>query len=225
MKFLLDEARARDVETRLAARLTPDPHADPALDNAYRITTIYCDTSGFEVFHRLGPHRRRKYRLRRYGSESLVFLERKTRQAERVRKRRTMVDDRDLPALSAFSTDSGWPGHWFHQQLLRRRLEPVCAVRYLRTAYVGTEDEGPLRLTFDRDLRTCLARDWALPPAACGISVLTGQVVCEFKFRGALPALFKGVIRELALEPTGVSKYREGFRAAGGGSNGSLGHA
>jgi hypothetical protein len=223
MKFLLDDARARDVESRIAARLSPDPHSDPKLRNAYHISTIYCDTPEFDVFHRVGSYRRRKYRLRRYGNEPLVFLERKTKRGERVRKRRAKIDGCDLSSLSAFSTDPDWPGHWFHKQLVQRRLEPVCNVQYLRTAYVGIGDEGPLRLTFDRDVRTRLVKDWLLPPTVDGIPVLTGHVVCEFKFRGNLPALFKGIIQELALEPTGISKFRHCFRAAGGATNGSPG--
>jgi hypothetical protein len=155
----------------------------------------------------------------------LVFLERKTKRGEQVRKRRVTIDDRDLPALSEFSTDPAWPGHWFHQQLVRRALEPVCAVQYVRTASVATGDEGPLRLTFDRELRARLVNDWVASGSGEGIPVLTGQVVCEFKFRGHLPVLFKGVIQELGLEPTGVSKYRHCFRAAGGGTTGSPGNA
>jgi hypothetical protein len=225
MKFLLDEAGAREVERLIAGRLAPDPHGEPALGNAYRISTIYCDTPAFDVFHGLGTHRRRKYRLRRYGSESLVYLERKTKRGERVRKRRATIDQCDLPALSAFSTDADWPGHWFQKQLVRRRLEPVCCVRYLRTAYVGRGDEGPLRLTFDRDIRGTLVNDWEVTATGDGATVFAGMVVCEFKFRGSLPAPFKSAIEALAMEPSGVSKYRHCFRAAGGGTNGSPGHA
>src|SRR5579872_4547231 len=136
MKFLLSEAHAREVESRLAGRLARDPHSDAALEYAYRIATIYCDTPGLDVYHRRGRHANRKYRLRQYGSESLVFLERKTKRGERVRKRRSHIESSELSALAKFSTDPAWSGHWFHQQLLRPQLEPVCAVQYLRTAYV-----------------------------------------------------------------------------------------
>ena len=217
VKFLLDESRARDVERRLATRLSLDPHSDRALENAYRVTSVYCDTPAFDVFHRIGPHRRRKYRVRRYGSESCVYLERKTKQGERVRKRRTAIDGSELPSLSSFSHNDTWPGHWFHDQLLFRRLEPVCCVQYLRTAYVGVDDDGPLRLTFDRDIRSAVVKDWTMNLSGDGLPALTDLVVCEFKFRGALPGLFKSVIQELALEPAGVSKYRHCFRAVAGG--------
>jgi hypothetical protein len=225
MKFLLDEAQAREVERLIAGRLAPDPHGEPALGNAYRIATIYCDTPEFDVFHRLGPHHRRKYRLRRYGDESLIYLERKMKRGERVRKRRSTIDRHDLAALSGFSTDAEWPGNWFHRQLVRRRLEPVCCVRYLRTAYVGTGDEGPLRLTFDRHVRGTLVRDWELNPTSEGAPVWDGLVVCEFKFRGSLPGVFKSAIEALALAPSGASKYRHCFQAAGGGTSGSPAHA
>ena len=225
MKFLLDEVQARDVERLIAGRLAPDPHGEPALENAYRISTIYCDTPAFDVFRRLGPHRRRKYRLRRYGDESLIYLERKTKRGERVRKRRSTIDRRELDVLCGFSTDTEWPGSWFHRQLVRRRLEPVCCVRYLRTAYVGLGDEGPLRLTFDRHIRGTLVRDWDLNPASDGTPVWEGLVVCEFKFRGSLPGVFKSAIESLALAPSGASKYRNCFQAASGGTSGSPTHA
>src|SRR5258707_10215219 len=50
MKFLVDESQARDVETRLATRLSLDPHSDRELGNAYRVTTVYCDTPDRQVF-------------------------------------------------------------------------------------------------------------------------------------------------------------------------------
>jgi hypothetical protein len=225
MKFLLDEVRAREVERLIAGQLAPDPHGEPALGNAYRIATIYCDTPEFDVFRRLGVHRRRKYRLRRYGDESLLYLERKTKRGERVRKRRSTIDRCELAALSGYSADAEWAGNWFRKQLVRRRLEPACCVRYLRTAYIGMGDEGPLRLTFDRHIRGTLVNGWELNPASDGAPVWEGLVVCEFKFRGSLPGAFKSAIKALALAPSGASKYRHCFQAAGGGTSGSPVHA
>src|SRR5207253_3200738 len=67
------------VQERVGVRLALDPHADPALDNAYHTTSLYCDTAQFEVFHRLGSFKRRKHRLRRYNEIPWIFLERKTK--------------------------------------------------------------------------------------------------------------------------------------------------
>src|SRR5262245_22329638 len=86
LKFLVGVREARAVEALLAPRLAIDPHADPSLGNAYRTTTLYCDTPAFEVLRRIGSHKRRKYRLRRYGHGSVLFLERKSKKGERVSK-------------------------------------------------------------------------------------------------------------------------------------------
>jgi hypothetical protein len=40
-------------------------------------------------------------------------------------------------------------------------------------------------------------------------------VVCEFKFRTAMPALFRGLVADLGLVPAGVSKYRLCVQSAG----------
>ena len=139
---------ARAVESLLAPRLALDPHADPALGDAYRTTTLYCDTAAFDVFRCVGSHKRRKYRLRRYGHASAIFLERKSRKGERVRKRRTTIDETELSQFAESRTDAGWHGTWFAEQIGRRGLEPALRVQYVRTAYFGTTTEGPIRVTF-----------------------------------------------------------------------------
>jgi len=86
-------------------------------------------------------------------------------------------------------------------------------------------DEGPLRLTFDRHVRGTRVSDWELSSSGGGAPVWQGLVVCEFKFRGSLPGIFKSAIEALALAPSGASKYRHCFQAAGGGTSGSPVHA
>lgn len=215
MKFLLEEGQAAPIEALLAHRLTLDPHSNPGLGNAYRITTLYCETPDFDVFHGIGIHRRRKYRLRSYGSEPTVFLERKAKRGERVRKRRSAVDPLELGQLSGFQQAEEWTGAWFHRQLVRRRLSPICCITYLRTAYVGFTDEGPLRLTFDRQIHGTASSGWSPAMPREGRQLLADKVVCEFKFRGALPTLFRSAIETLRLTPCGVSKYRRCIEAEG----------
>jgi hypothetical protein len=110
--------------------------------------------------------------------------------------------------------ESGWPGEWFHRELLERRLRPVCRISYERVAYAGTADGGAVRLTFDRRVRGELSDTWDLAPVTSAPVLLDGEVICEFKFRVALPALFKGMIAELGLTPTAVSKYRRFMETA-----------
>lgn len=215
MKFLLDAALARDVESRLRPGLMLDPHADPALDHAYRTTTLYCDTPDRDVFRGLGRHQRRKYRVRRYGIEPRVYLERKHKQGERVRKRRTPIADGELRLLVEPVSAADWAGNWFREQFARRDLRPVCRVQYLRTAYFGTGADSALRVTFDRDVRGLPTDDWCVAPFSDGTAALSGQVICEFKFSEVLPTVLRSVIQELRIVPRGVSKYRHCMAATG----------
>lgn len=208
LKFLLDEGQAREVEAWARHRLVLDPHGEPALDGAYRTLSLYCDTPELDVYHRTPSYKRRKYRMRRYGSMSWAFLERKTKQGDRVAKRRTPVPEEELPLLAHPMSLVDWSGHWFHRRLLARRLLPACRIAYQRVAYVGSCAEGPLRLTLDRHVRGILTDEWRLTPFESGLPLLTGQVILEFKFRSALPALFKELVREMRLSPSTVSKYR-----------------
>lgn len=208
LKFLLDEARAREVEDWARRRLALDPHGDPALGGAYRTTSLYCDTPELDVYHRSPSYRRRKFRVRRYGAAPLAFLERKSKWGDRVAKRRTTVPEDELALLVNPLGLLSWPGHWFHRRLLARRLGPACRIVYQRTAYVGSCAEGPLRLTLDRRVRGILTGEWSLAPFEGGRPLLTGQVILELKFRLALPAPFKEVVTGLRLSPSAVSKYR-----------------
>jgi hypothetical protein len=219
LKFLLDGDRARAVERRVAAVLARDPHADPARGGASLTTTLYCDTPAFDVFAGTGPGRCRKHRLRRYGAGAVAFLERKARRGARVRKRRTAVPLAELAELARPQTGAGWPGHWFHGQLSRLGLRPVCLLSYDRTAYAGATTEGPLRVTFDRHLHGRPCDGWHLEPVGDGPDLMGGAVIVEFKFQGALPQFGKRLVEELRLSPGAASKYRR-FLAGTGLANG-----
>lgn len=215
VKFLLDEGQAADVVALLGGRLDPDPHADPALGGAYRTTSLYTDTPDFAVFRRLGESARSKFRVRRYGAGGPVFLERKDKDGDRVHKCRASVGPHELPVLADPAHPPGWVGGWFHCQLGLRRLHPVCRVTYERVAFLGRADGGTVRVTFDRKARGEATHGWDLTPVAAGPELLPGQVICEFKFRLAMPLMFKEIVGALGLNPTTVSKYRRFVTAAG----------
>jgi hypothetical protein len=208
LKFLLDEARARDVEAWAQQRLALDPHGDPALSGAYRTTSLYFDTPELDVYYRSARYKRRKFRVRRYDSLSWAFLERKSKWGDRVAKRRTALAEAELPLLANPMSLMTWHGHWFHRRLLARRLGPACQIVYQRTAYVGACPEGPLRLTLDRCAHGLLTDEWNLTPSEGGLPLMVGQVILEFKFRLALPTPFKELVADLRLSPRSVSKYR-----------------
>lgn len=207
VKFVLDEATAAAVESRLASWLTPDPHTDPAT-GTYDLTSIYCDTPAWDMYFREGPHSTRKYRVRRYGAAGPLFLERKTARKSMVRKRRTAVNGSDVGQV--LSSDAPTDSAWFVQQVHRAGLVPVCTISYARRAFFGQCRDGPMRVTFDRHIRGRQADGWSFNGSAPPPDrpLLAQVIVCEFKFRDAMPGPMKDAVAALRLEPRGVSKYR-----------------
>lgn len=214
VKFVLSEEQARAVENRLCQQMSLDPHADPSLGNAYRITSIYFDTPGFDVYRRQPGHRARKYRVRRYGSSPVAFLERKSKNGQRVRKRRVAIPLEEVNHVFGAPSED-WPGHWFTRQVAKRALRPVCRVTYERTAYVAAGPTGPIRLTFDRAARGLIADGLPLDLFHDGRPLLNDVVIVEFKFLSAMPVLFKEAIEDVRLTPQSSSKYRRCVDAVG----------
>jgi hypothetical protein len=215
MKFVINAEEAANAEAWAGWHLPLDAHADPDLGNAYRTLSLYLDTPALDVYHRVKPYRRRKFRVRRYGEAPVLFLERKKRSADRVAKLRTPIPEDQLALLGGSDFDPGWPGAWFGQKVLEGALRPVCLVGYERTAYAGSSAEGPLRLTLDRHVHCLPAAGWRVGEIHSGLPLLEGRVILELKFRGALPSPFKTLIEELRLAPGAASKYRLGVRAWG----------
>ncbi|MDX1946857.1 MAG: polyphosphate polymerase domain-containing protein [Pirellulaceae bacterium] len=214
LKFFVSPEVAAVVQAWAGQNLSADPHADPAQGGTYLTTTLYLDTPRWDVFRRSLGFRRRKYRIRRYGDAAQVHLERKSRRQDWVRKRRCEVPQAELARLAAASRPSDWAGDWFHEQTARRMLRPAGRITYRRAAFVGTAAGNPIRLTLDRQVRGALAADWCLDPVSTGEDLLAGGVICEFKFRDAMPPLFQQLQAELKLAAGSVSKYRRCIAAA-----------
>jgi hypothetical protein len=212
LKFLIAPEVAEEVRRFALAELAPDPHGDPREPGQYETTTLYLDTPGFDVFHRAPGFRRRKYRLRRYGREPAIWLERKSRRGDQVRKERVVVEEAALAHLARPGANGFGDASWFHEEIQERGLRPAALLSYRRNAFVGASEEGPLRLTLDRALRGRSASEFAVPSDAAGAAPPRGfleeAVICELKFRAALPAMFKRLVAELRLAPANVSKYR-----------------
>lgn len=211
LKFLLDKAAVEPIEHWARARLALDPHGEAELGGAYRITTLYLDTSALDVYHRTRSYGRRKFRIRRYGLMSSAFLERKTKSRDRVAKRRTETPASELSRLAAplnSHVAEGWQGDWFHERIVKRGLLPASRITYRRTAYVGECAEGPLRLTLDREIRGALSSDWSLTGGDDGLQLLNSHVILELKFLRSLPLPFKDLVRDFRLNPAAISKYR-----------------
>lgn len=210
LKFLLSEPLVEPVLDWSRAWLAPDPHTGP--DGTYTIHSLYLDTPALDLYHRQPGYRKSKYRVRRYGSDERVFLERKSKRKGCVRKQRTAVSAGELELLAA-PPPEGWAGAWFHELMARKALEPRCCISYQRFARVGEADGEPVRLTVDRRVRCAPAPALELRPLEQGHEV--SAVILELKFRAGLPRLYKELIRQFALQPASASKYRKAVEVCG----------
>ena len=215
IKFLIDQPAAQRIREWARVHLSPDPYGTGPFSDEYHTTSLYLDTQQLDVFHRRGSFGRAKYRVRRYGDDSTLFLERKLKNRGLLHKRRTAVEVEALDRLTM--ADAGardWRGHWFHRRLLARQLRPICEISYLRTARVMLNDEGPVRLTIDEAVQARPAEElrFAMAP---GVPALERQCILEFKYRQSPPALLKQLVAQFTLEPQPVSKYRLSVEALG----------
>ena len=235
LKCVLSEQTASRLVEFLGDSLQVDPFASSSPHGQYRITTLSTDTSELSCFHRVAGYARRKYRVRRYGNEEIVYLERKTRRGSRVQKIRSVIpgselarlgqavgsDGEDIPQLAnCFCEPSDsvksespceWAGAAYQSQLERRALKPACLMTYERQAWFGQSENGAVRFTLDHNLQGQLTSNWTLDVSES--TMLTNiisddEVICEFKFRDSLPQIFKAAIQEFSLDPGGFSKYR-----------------
>ena len=206
IKFLVNEATGIRIREWARERLAADPHGTGPHADEYRVSTLYLDTAEWDVFHRRGSYGRSKYRVRRYGDEARVFLERKLRTSSRLAKRRTDIPLDTLHLLKAVESGNGQT-QWFRRRVVVRQLEPVCRVSYLRMARLAETSAGRMRMTLDYSLTASTADSFTLDGPGPA-SFLGGYMILELKFRGAMPTVFRQLADTFALAPGRASKYR-----------------
>jgi hypothetical protein len=215
IKFLVPTATAEEALAWARQQLAPDSHADGSTGDRYRVNSLYFETPNLDVYQRHGSYGKSKYRVRRYGDERSLFLERKLKSRGLVSKRRTRVTDSELPRLANGLPDPAWVGYWFGRRLLARQLLPICQIRYHRTARVSMTPQGPIRLTIDRELFALRTSEYGVMERGGWVSLLPDRCILELKFRCVMPDLFKGILEQFSLKPQPVSKYRLSIQAFG----------
>lgn len=216
LKFELSQDHVFRMKAWAMRHLRPDPHG---ADGCYRVTSVYCDTPQFDVFHRTSGYRTGKLRMRRYGSADFVFLERKIKRGDQIRKRRVEIAPEELQDLAAHLetgiSPAGWPAGWFLEHALKKQVAPSCRVGYRRTAYYGMSGRQNVRLTIDENMIGVPARGWEAEPLLDGQELLPGGALLELKFQDSMPELFRPLLSELPPKTAGVSKYRRCVRLCG----------
>ena len=216
IKFLVTPDEGDAIRDWARTRLTPDPYGSGETGDRYTTSTLYCETAAQDVFHRRGSYGRSKFRIRRYATSDMVFLERKLRTKDMLSKRRSLVPIDDLAVLGSKAPSWGkkWDGAWFGNRLATRRLGPVCQVTYDRMARLAATPYGIARLTLDSNVRAWPTDGFEFQTGGPQ-PVLAGRVILEMKFRMDMPAVFKALVEEFRLNPSPLSKYRSSMIALG----------
>ena len=218
IKFPLTAVQAIEIRAWARRELAPDPLAQLDADDCYRTTSLYFDTPAFDVLRRQGSYAHSKYRVRQYGTGGDLFLERKMKHRDVVRKWRTVVPAEELSLLSE-SNSPQWSGRWFRRRLCARTLRPVCEISYRRLARVGLSETGqPIRLTLDDQLKATRIEGLSFAPPGTGNPLPQIQAILELKFQRQIPAVFARLIETFRLAPSPVSKYRSAAVALGYGA-------
>src|SRR5262249_50600430 len=163
-----------------------DPHSEAGTGDGYRVNSLYFDTANLDVYQRKGSYGKAKYRVRRYGGEQTLFLERKLKSRGLVSKRPPRVPGVGLAQL-ARDPEPEWSGYWFCRRLLARQLLPKCQIAYQRVARVGLTPAGPIRLTVDRAIRAFQTSEYDVVEGGNWVELLPDKCIVELKFRLGMP--------------------------------------
>src|SRR5688500_7418089 len=132
LKFLITPDVAEGVREWARHKLLPDPYGNGDEHEEYKNTSLYFETDTFDVFNRKGSYGRSKYRIRRYGTDELVFLERKLKTNGLVAKRRSPSVTREIKRLSDMQPDPKWLGSWDHRRGRLRKTRAICKLCHER---------------------------------------------------------------------------------------------
>ncbi|MCA9060939.1 MAG: polyphosphate polymerase domain-containing protein, partial [Planctomycetaceae bacterium] len=216
LKYQVSHELARSLRDWAAIHMQPDEYAAHSPDCVYQITSLYLDTPEYDIYHRQSDRVRGKFRLRRYGTESTIWLERKRKSGNVVRKRRTAISQKEVEKLidadeGRTTTATEKPEQWFRELIQQHQLQPVNIISYRRFAAVGQSDYGPVRFTIDDRIHSQPANGWHIPQGMAPTSdLLPGEQIVELKFMDVLPPLFRQLLMDYPISATGFSKYRTG---------------
>ena len=164
LKYLITLQQAEQFKSALRAYLTPDEHGHN--NGRYALSSLYYDSPDLRCYweKEYGLRFRRKLRIRRYETdeplteETPICLEIKQRVDRVTQKRRVVLtygdvlrlcNDRQLPEYAPEDRPLIEEIYVFLRQY---NLRPVSIVRYDRQAFIGSEYDIGLRVTFDTEL-------------------------------------------------------------------------
>ena len=216
-KYLVDAQLAGAVRGRLLQHMRLDPFSARAEGDRYRISSLYLDGPGLELFRQTeqGIRNRYKLRIRSYTDDrrAPVFLEVKERADQVIRKFRAPVSSADARAFLDVgrvpaAAEGAEHAHRFVLKARRLLAGPALHVRYWREAWQATGGD-PVRVTFDTEVEHAAPGASALEPGglAWRPTRFRQPVILEVKYTEHRPPWLVGLLRDFQLDKRSVAKY------------------
>jgi SPX domain protein involved in polyphosphate accumulation len=226
MKYIITLQQAERFKSALSAYLVPDEHGN---DNGrYTLANLYYDSPDFRCYQEKmdGIRFRCKLRIRCYETDEVfteetpVFVEIKQRVDRVTQKRRAILpysqalclcNDRQIPE---YAPEDKAIIEEIYVFLWQYNLRPASLVRYTRQAFVGTEFDIGLRVTFDTSL-SFQSHPLHLHEQSSALPMLPAHlVVMEIKVNERIPTWLTEMIAGHNLQMVRVSKYCRSIEAA-----------
>jgi SPX domain protein involved in polyphosphate accumulation len=219
LKYLLSLEAAEAFRREIGVYLQPDTNGNGHGD--YAVSSLYYDSTGYRFYWEKmeGIKFRRKLRIRHYETraaltpDTLVFVEVKQRLNRVTQKRRVLLpycdalllcDERQVPEHRP--EDRGVIEEVF-TMLHQYDLRPASLVSYSRQAFVGSDYDVGLRVSFDTNLRYS-ASDLELHSKRFGPFLLPPErVVMEIKANERVPYWLTELVAAHNFRLIRISKY------------------
>jgi hypothetical protein len=208
------------IRTSLEDYLHPDEHGNG--NGHYALASLYFDSPDYSCYWEKmdGVRFRRKLRLRLYETQekvkgnTSVFVEIKQRCDRVTQKRRVILsyqqalrlcNQRQLPD-QIFSKDKPVIQE-INGFIWQYNLQPVSIVRYQRQAFVGSDFDIGLRVTFDTQMRSQTRRLDLMEETDTTSLFPPDQVIMEIKVNERIPYWLTEMVAKYNLRMVRVSKY------------------
>ena len=210
-KHIITRADFIQLQSRLAAVMTPDPYA--GADGCYHIRSLYFDTASDRMLREKedGLSRREKFRIRIYnGNEDFIRLEKKIKigglgakvSAVLSRSEVRQILDGDIDFLRAHQEE-------VLQELYTRMrydgLKPKTLVDYSRRPFIY--GPGNVRITLDYNIRTGLYANNLFDRNCPTLPAGDGAIILEVKYDNFLPDVIRHVVQLGSASGSAFSKY------------------
>jgi SPX domain protein involved in polyphosphate accumulation len=226
LKYILTIQQAKELKEQLKHYLILDPYCYNSRD--YVITSLYYDSLDFQCYWEKvdGIKFRKKLRIRFYETEdyptedSIVFVEIKQRYDKTIQKRRVEMKYRDALMLC---NEKIIPKHdekdtpvieEILSMVEKKNLQPTLITSYFRHAYIGTDYDFGLRVTFDSNVRYRI-NDLNLASKNMGRFLISpDRIILEIKANEKVPSWLTELIGYNNYRLIRISKYCTGLEVA-----------